>query len=172
MAQRSADAAKEIKELIDESVNRVDAGSRLVDQAGARSMSRSGGEASVRHCRRNCAASEEQRTGIEQVNQAVSQMDQVTQKNAALVEEASAAAQSLADQAKTLHDAVAVFRIDNGQRPPFLALTSQSGHQLQSPRVDTSSRATKIKNKHARVPVTDVAVPSAISSDSAEWHTF
>jgi methyl-accepting chemotaxis protein len=173
LAQRSADAAKEIKELIDESANRVDAGSKLVDQAGAainevvqavKRVSDIVGEIA--------SASEEQRTGIEQVNQAVSQMDQVTQKNAALVEEASAAAQSLADQAKTLHDAVAVFRIDNGQRSPLLALTSQSGHQLQSPTVDISSRATQIKNKNARVPVTDVAVPSAISSDPAEWQTF
>ncbi len=112
LAQRSANAAKEIKALIGESVNRVDIGSNLVEEAGAtiseivvsvKQVTDIIGEIS--------SASEEQRTGIEQVNQAVAQMDQVTQQNAALVEEASAAAQSMADQAQTLQDAVAVFRI-------------------------------------------------------------
>jgi methyl-accepting chemotaxis protein len=112
LAQRSAAAAKEIKDLIGESVNRVDAGSKLVEEAGGtisevvQSVKRVAdivGEIS--------SASEEQRTGIEQVNQAVVQMDQVTQQNAALVEEASAAAQAMAGQAKTLQDAVAVFKI-------------------------------------------------------------
>jgi len=113
LAQRSATAAKEIKDLIGESVNRVDAGSRLVEEAGStineivhsvRRVTDIIGEIS--------SASQEQRTGIEQVNQAVVQMDQVTQQNAALVEEASAAAQSMADQARGLREAVAVFKVD------------------------------------------------------------
>ena len=112
LAQRSASAAKEIKTLIGESVDRVQAGSKLVEDAGStinevvqsvRRVTDIMGEIS--------SASDEQRTGIEQVNQAVTQMDQVTQQNAALVEEASAAAQSMAEQARALSDAVAVFRI-------------------------------------------------------------
>jgi len=110
LAQRSAAAAKEIKDLIDESVNRVNSGSALVDEAGrtmseivqsVRQVSDLMGEIS--------AASGEQHRGIEQVNIAISQMDEVTQQNAALVEEASAAAQSMAEQARSLREAVAVF---------------------------------------------------------------
>jgi len=113
LAQRSAAAAKEITELIGESVNQVRAGSKLVEETGStineivQSVQRVTdimGEIS--------SASHEQRAGIEQVNQAVSQMDQVTQQNAALVEEAAAAAQSVAEQAQTLRDAVAFFKVD------------------------------------------------------------
>jgi methyl-accepting chemotaxis protein len=113
LAQRSASAAKEIKDLIGESVQRVEAGSKLVDEAGGtikevvqsvRRVTDIMGEIS--------SASQEQRTGIEQVSQAVSQMDQVTQQNAALVEQASAAAHSMAAQAQALRDAVAVFKVD------------------------------------------------------------
>jgi methyl-accepting chemotaxis protein len=112
LAQRSAAAAKEIKELIGESVNRVDAGSKLVDEAGTTITE------IVRSVRRVTdimgeisAASDEQSTGIEQVNRAVSQMDEATQQNAALVEQASAAAQSMALQAGELLDAVSVFKV-------------------------------------------------------------
>ena len=112
LAQRSAAAAKEIKALIGESVNRVEAGSKLVDDAGStineivESVKRVTGIMSE-----ISSASQEQSTVIEQVNQAVSQMDQVTQQNAALVEEASAAAHSMAEQAQALRDAVAVFKV-------------------------------------------------------------
>ncbi|MEX3967386.1 methyl-accepting chemotaxis protein [Paraburkholderia sp. EG286B] len=112
LAQRSATAAKEIKELIGESVTRVDTGSQLVEEAGStiseivQSVKRVSDIMSE-----IAAASEEQSTGIEQVNQAVTQMDEVTQQNAALVEEASAAAQSMAQQAQALREAVAVFKV-------------------------------------------------------------
>ena len=113
LAQRSAAAAKEIKELITDSVSKVDAGSALVDQAG-KTM-----DAVVASVKRVtdiiaeiAAASHEQTAGIEQVNQAIAQMDEVTQQNAALVEEAAAAAESLQDQAAQLVDAVSVFRVD------------------------------------------------------------
>ncbi|CAN0620035.1 methyl-accepting chemotaxis protein Tar [Burkholderia multivorans] len=119
LAQRSATAAKEIKDLISESVNRVDAGSKLVEEAGStineivesvKRVTDIVGEIS--------SASEEQSTGIEQVNTAVSQMDQVTQQNAALVEEAAAATDSLAKQAQELRQAMAVFTIaDDGWYP-------------------------------------------------------
>ncbi|AJK50186.1 methyl-accepting chemotaxis protein [Burkholderia plantarii] len=115
LAQRSANAAREIKERITDSLARVDAGARQVEQASSVM-----GEILVSVNKVNdlmgeiAAASVEQSTGIEQVNRAVAQMDQVTQQNAALVEEASAAALSLEDQTRVLKDAVAVFRTDTG----------------------------------------------------------
>ena len=114
LAQRSAGAAKEIKGLIDDSVNNVDAGSKLVTEAG-KTMDEV--VSSIRHVtdimNEIMAASQEQSSGIEQVNTAIGQMDQVTQQNAALVEEAAAASQSLRDQADKLAQVVSVFKIDN-----------------------------------------------------------
>ncbi|WP_310731976.1 methyl-accepting chemotaxis protein [Methylibium sp. Root1272] len=112
LAQRSAQAAKEIKELIGDSVDKVENGSRLVNDAG-HSMN----EIVAQVKRVNdliseiSAASVEQSTGISQVGDAVSQLDQVTQQNAALVEESAAAAESLKHQAATLADLVSVFKI-------------------------------------------------------------
>ncbi|WP_296952422.1 methyl-accepting chemotaxis protein [uncultured Massilia sp.] len=112
LAQRSATAAKEIKALIDDSTARVDAGGRLVEQAGATMQEL---HASVQRVTgimsEIAAASVEQTAGIEQVNVAVAQMDQVTQQNAALVEEAAAAADAMQEQARGLAEAVSVFRL-------------------------------------------------------------
>ena len=112
LAQRSSQAAKEIKTLIGDSVEQVEIGSRLVHDAG-KTMDEV--VTSVRQVadimQEITAASAEQSAGIEQVNQAVLQMDQVTQQNAALVEEAAAAAASLQDQAQILTDLVGVFRL-------------------------------------------------------------
>jgi len=113
LAQRSAAAAKEIKELISDSVNKVDAGSKLVHQAGATMDEIVDGIRRVTDIMGEItAASTEQSAGIEQVNQAIAQMDEVTQQNAALVEEAAAAASSLQDQAGSLAQVVGVFRFD------------------------------------------------------------
>ncbi|WP_375539615.1 methyl-accepting chemotaxis protein [Rugamonas fusca] len=113
LAQRSAAAAKEIKELIGDSVNKVDAGSSLVDQAGA-TMSKI--VASVEQVTsimgEIVAASHEQRDGIAQVNLAVTEIDSTTQQNAALVEQAAAAAASLQEQAANLAAVVSVFKLD------------------------------------------------------------
>ena len=112
LAQRSANAAKEIKGLIDESVGRVADGSALVHQAGTTM-----GEivASVQRVTdimgEISAASQEQSAGIEQVNQTVTQMDETTQQNAALVEEATASARALEEQAGELREAVSLFRL-------------------------------------------------------------
>ena len=112
LAQRSAAAAKEIKTLIGNSVDQVDAGAKLVDQAGAtmeqvvasiRRVTDIMGEITV--------ASAEQTDGIEQVNQAIAEMDQVTQQNAALVEESAAAAESMQQQAGRLAQVVSVFKL-------------------------------------------------------------
>ncbi|WP_454831178.1 methyl-accepting chemotaxis protein [Pseudoxanthomonas wuyuanensis] len=112
LAQRSANAAKEIKGLIDDSVGKVSDGSKLVNQAGATM-----GEivASVQRVTdimaEISAASQEQSAGIEQVNQTITQMDETTQQNAALVEEASAAARAMEEQATELATTVAIFRL-------------------------------------------------------------
>ncbi|AQR68887.1 methyl-accepting chemotaxis protein [Janthinobacterium sp. LM6] len=112
LAQRSAAAAKEIKGLIEDSVDKVNTGSALVDQAGATMEEIVASIRRVTDIMGDIAnASHEQSAGIEQVNQAISQMDQVTQQNAALVEEAAAAASSLQDRAVELVDVVAVFRL-------------------------------------------------------------
>ncbi|WDZ95986.1 methyl-accepting chemotaxis protein [Herbaspirillum sp. WKF16] len=113
LAQRSAAAAKEIKELIDDSVEKVGAGSQLVERAGS-TMTEV--VASVKRVTdivgEITAASHEQSTGIEEINRAITQMDEVTQQNAALVEEAAAAAQSLQDQAGRLSEVVSVFKVN------------------------------------------------------------
>lgn len=112
LAQRSAAAAKEIKALIDSSVAKVDAGSRLVDQAGMTMQEVVQAIHQVTDIMADItAASLEQTAGIEQVRLAVVQMDQVTQQNASLVEEAAAASESLSEQADTLAQAVKVFRL-------------------------------------------------------------
>ncbi|MGD0105310.1 MAG: methyl-accepting chemotaxis protein [Rhodopila sp.] len=115
LAQRSANAAKEIKGLISDSVSKVESGSRLVDTAG-KTM-----EEIVQSVKRVTdimaeisAASQEQRGGIEQVNTAIVQMDKVTQQNAALVEEAAAAAKSMEDQTGSMAEMVAQFRLADG----------------------------------------------------------
>ena len=117
LAQRSASAAKEIKVLIGDSVEKVEIGSKLVAHAGA-TMDEI--VKSVQHVTNIMAeissASHEQTSGIEQINQAVAQMDQVTQQNAALVEEAAAASESMQEQAAHLAQVVSVFTLDGGAR--------------------------------------------------------
>jgi len=116
LAQRSAAAAKEIKELIDNSVSKVDAGAKQVDQAGATMTEIVQAVKRVTDIMSEiAAASNEQSAGIEQVNQAITQMDEVTQQNAALVEEASAAAESMREQAGMLMRAVSIFRLDGSR---------------------------------------------------------
>ncbi|WP_343584578.1 methyl-accepting chemotaxis protein, partial [Herbaspirillum sp.] len=115
LAQRSAAAAKEIKDLIDDSVDKVGAGSRLVEQAG---QTMAEVVASVRRVTNVVAeitaASAEQSTGIEEINRAIALMDEGTQQNAALVEQAAAAARSMQDQAADLASLVSVFRLQAG----------------------------------------------------------
>jgi methyl-accepting chemotaxis protein len=115
LAQRSASAAKEIKALIDDSVSKVEEGSKLVAQAGSTM------EQVVSSVKRVTdvvseisAASGEQSDGIEQVNLAITQMDETTQQNSALVEEAAAASKSLQEQAQQLEQAVSVFKLESG----------------------------------------------------------
>ena len=130
LAQRSAGAAKEIKALISDSVEKVDAGSKLVDEAG---KTMDDIVTSVKHVAdimgEITAASQEQSSGIEEVNRAISQMDEMTQQNAALVEEAAAAAESMQEQAVKLAQAVSVFKMDGSGG----MMTSLPSRQAQSP---------------------------------------
>ncbi|KRB87166.1 methyl-accepting chemotaxis protein [Duganella sp. Root198D2] len=113
LAQRSAAAAKEIKELITESVQQVADGGKLADSAGAAMQDIVKSVQNVAGLMQEIAsASQEQSLGIDQVNQAVTQMDNTTQQNAALVEEAAAAAQSLSEQAARLEEVVGLFKLD------------------------------------------------------------
>ena len=126
LAQRSANAAKEIKGLIDDSVRTVGEGSKLVDEAGKTMEEILASSKRVADIIAEiAAASDEQSAGIEQVNQAIMQMDEVTQQNAALVEEAAAAAVALEDQAANLNRAMAVFKLsERGEgAAPVVAMT-------------------------------------------------
>ncbi|CAM2158647.1 methyl-accepting chemotaxis protein (plasmid) [Pararobbsia alpina] len=140
LAQRSASAAKEIKSLITDSVSRVAIGAEQVQRAGTtmgdivkavRQVTDIMGEIA--------AASAEQGKGIEQVNVAVTQMDEVTQQNAALVEQASAAAQAMAEQANTLRDAVAVFKVGQAEHASNTAVGSS--RREGNPHMLTARRA-------------------------------
>ncbi|WP_028215231.1 methyl-accepting chemotaxis protein [Paraburkholderia mimosarum] len=115
LAQRSADSAREIKDLIDEAVGKINTGGQLVDQGG-QNMSRI--VDSIQDVARMMAeisrASDEQSTGIEEVNRAVGHMDEMTQQNAALVEQAAAASASMHQQTGTLEDAMKAFKLATG----------------------------------------------------------
>ncbi|MCO4882426.1 methyl-accepting chemotaxis protein [Paraburkholderia caribensis] len=158
LAQRSAAAAKEIKALIETSAAHVSTGSTLVHDAGetmndvVRSVKRVTDIMSE-----IAAASTEQSTGIEQVNTAVAQMDQVTQQNAALVEQATAAAQSMADQAASLKAAVAMFRLDGGQ---------QGIHAAAAHAAPIRTRAVAAKKGVAQ------REPAVQTRAEVEWETF
>ncbi|SAL07443.1 methyl-accepting chemotaxis sensory transducer [Caballeronia arationis] len=165
LAQRSSAAAKEIKSLIETSGDRVQAGTELVARAGE-TMQRVGtaiqrvtdimGEIA--------SASNEQSRGIEQVNQAISQMDEVTQQNAALVEEAAAAAGSMEDQAKQLTAAVAVFR--TGQT---LSVSSTNNYAPQPTRTATPKKSPPVTR--AAKPSLAAAHPVHTAADG-DWATF
>jgi len=122
LAQRSAAAAKEIKTLIDDSVSKVAAGSKLVGEAGTTMEEVVDSIKRVNDIMSEItAASAEQSSGIEQVNQAIVQMDTVTQQNAALVEESAAAAESMQQQAKSLVQLVSVFQTGEGHGAPAVS---------------------------------------------------
>jgi methyl-accepting chemotaxis protein len=182
LAQRSAAAAKEIKGLIDDSVEKVGNGSRLVEQAG---ITMNEVVQSVRRVSDVVAeissASKEQSDGIEQVNHAVSQMDQTTQQNAALVEQAAAAAQSLQDQANRLTAVVSVFKLDSHAAPARPA----PARPAPTPRPAAAKvvPARKAASAPAAVPTPAAAQPKALparraatsrppSDDVGDWEQF
>ncbi|WP_250472315.1 methyl-accepting chemotaxis protein [Caballeronia sp. GAFFF1] len=170
LAQRSSTAAKEIKELIDNSVARVQSGTTLVDEAGRTMNEIIGAVQRVTDIMGEiAAASAEQTTGIEQVSRAVTQMDEVTQQNAALVEEAAAAAQSLEDQAARLRQAVAVFQVTEGAGLAASSLqvpaTVSAKPKRVAPPAPTAPTAPTVKPAAS-------AKPAALSTAGGDWETF
>ena len=166
LAQRAGAAAKEIKTLIDGSVDTVDAGSRLVGQAG---QTMEGIVDSVRRVTdmmaEIMAASQEQSAGIDQINQAVGQMDQVTQQNAALVEQAAAAAQSLQEQAGSLAREVSVFRLGAGAHGRVAApARPAAAPQEPRPAIASPARSTAVALPRAQ------ARPAPSADDG--WEEF
>ncbi|GIZ52805.1 methyl-accepting chemotaxis protein [Noviherbaspirillum aridicola] len=162
LAQRSASAAREIKTLIGDSLEKVDAGARLADQAGSTMSEVVSGIRNVTDIMDEIsAASREQATGIAQVNDAVTQMDQVTQQNAALVEQAAAAASSLQDQAMQLARAVSVFRVPGGRDTASAAV----------PAVAKPAAARKAPTLPRNAALT---APRAVGTPApdGEWETF
>jgi len=167
LAQRSAAAAKEIKTLIGDSVEKVDAGSKLVAEAGTTMDEIVDGVKRVADIMAEItAASQEQSDGIEQVNQAVGQMDQVTQQNAALVEEAAAAAESLQDQAKNLAQAVSVFRVGS----EYMAQAEAPRRTIQSTAVRTPIAARKTSLAAPERKPTAPVKPASAGGD--DWEEF
>ncbi|MCW0380685.1 hypothetical protein NB697_003531 [Xanthomonas sacchari] len=167
LAQRSANAAKEIKGLIDDSVGRVAQGSALVDQAGKTMQEIVTSVQRVTDIMGEiAAASQEQSAGIEQVNQTVTQMDETTQQNAALVEEATAAARSMEEQAGQLSQAVAVFKIEASSAP--------LGHPAvpSAPSRPAARSAAKPVAKPAARPVRQSARPVAVAAGDDSWQEF
>jgi methyl-accepting chemotaxis protein len=171
LAGRSADAAKEIKNLIGDSVSRVEQGTVLVDQAGVtmrevvssiKRVTDLMGEIS--------AASTEQSLGVAQVGEAVTQMDQVTQQNAALVEEMAAAASSLKSQAQDLVQTVAVFKLSNTDSTPRAKVSyspsSRPSVPSQRPSVKAASKPTALSAPKRVKAVT------AKAGDAEDWESF
>jgi methyl-accepting chemotaxis protein len=169
LAGRSAEAAKEIKQLITDSVERVEQGSALVDQAGAtmnevvasiRRVTDIMGEIS--------AASSEQSAGVAQVGEAVTSMDQATQQNAALVEEMAAAASSLRSQAQDLVQTVAVFKVDGAQ--PVAARAASLAPAPSLPVRSSAPAAPAAVALPKALPAAAAASPAAESTE--DWETF
>jgi len=158
LAQRSAAAAKEIKSLIGDSVEKVENGSRLVGQAGTTMDEVVGSVKRVTSIIGEIAvASGEQNAGIDQINEAIAQMDAVTQQNAALVEQAAAAAEAMQQQAQSLEQAVSVFKIHES----FI-------HAAPAPRAPVHARPAKAPPR--RIASKPVAKP--VAAGDTEWEEF
>jgi len=153
LAQRSAEAAKEIKSLITDSVDRVNAGARIADDAGKTMVEVVGSVNRVSKIIGEIAsATSEQSTGIAQVNQAVADLDKVTQQNASLVEESTAASESLRELAGEMTQAVSVFRLADGQQntlpaPKAAVKLSAPTHQKMLPKREAPARVPAPKAK-------------------------
>lgn len=151
LAQRSAGAAKEIKALIIDSVEKVDLGGKLVDEAG-----RTMGEivSSIKHVAdimsEITAASQEQSSGIVEINTAITHMDEMTQQNAALVEQAAAAAESLQEQAEALSSTVATFKLEHGAATASMKPRATAKPAPLKTSTSTASAPKKIKHSSAK----------------------
>ena len=179
LAQRSAEAAKEIKALIGASVERVEMGTALVDQAGETMQEIVGSIRRVADIMGEISsASVEQSSGVSQVGEAVSQMDQVTQQNAALVEESSAAAASLKSQAERLVQAVAVFRLSHGESHHHVVSSAPttrvpagtfSGSERRGP--NRAKNVTRLQGRSAPAHTPAASPPERATGSAEPVHT-
>ncbi|REC96306.1 methyl-accepting chemotaxis protein-1 (serine sensor receptor) [Kushneria indalinina DSM 14324] len=186
LSSRSADAAREIKTLVNDSVTKVANGSELVNRSG---QTLGGIVESINKMTdivaEIAAASREQSTGIDQVNQAISQMDSVTQQNAALVEEAAAASRSMEQSARVLREQVAFFKVSHGgtkgRAPvPVASRVMEKPVSHKSPAPAASTRSPASPASPARKPAAELKTPAkgqsvkapATTSDADEWETF
>ena len=166
LAQRSAVAAKEIKVLIEDSVGKVYAGSKQVDQAGATMTEIVNAVKRVTDIMAEiAAASNEQSSGIEQVNQAITQMDEMTQQNAALVEEAAAVAEAMQEQAKALYAEVGIFKVTGGKEAA-LRLAEKMAHVSADRHVIAHPRTAIAPSRSARKRV------NAKEGNDGDWKEF
>ena len=176
LAQRSSAAAKEIKQLIDDSVTTVDIGSKLVAQAGStmdevvssvKRVTDIVGEIT--------AASHEQSVGLDEINRAITQMDEVTQQNAALVEEAAAAAQSLQEQASNLSQIVSVFKLDRHALPQGQTHTATAPKRTVNITPEPASLPAKANVKTALKTAAakkTIASEAPAHDDAGSWEQF
>ena len=171
LAQRSAAAAKEIKELISDSVAKVEDGTRLVDEAGTTMDEIVTAVKRVTDIMSEIsAASHEQSSGIEQVNQAVTQMDEVTQQNAALVEQAAAATESMKEQAQALIQAVGTFRLaGDGGQTGTVAKRSNRASVAKLPSRGSATKKVAAKSAHDSAPSQPRKVAAGGGDD---WEEF
>ena len=176
LALRSAAAAKEIKTLIGDSVEKVEVGTKLVDNAGKTMEEIVNAVKLVTDIMSEIsAASAEQSNGIEQVNKAISQMDEVTQQNAALVEEAAAAAELLEEEAQNLTQSVSIFKLSEGQQTRAIVapVTSRAvvkpavKHVLHSPALKSATA-----EKHTAASKPKTLSSKSAKKDSDEWEEF
>jgi methyl-accepting chemotaxis protein len=181
LAGRSAEAAKEIKNLIGASVAKVEAGSQLVGEAGT---SMNDIVTQVKRVAELIAeissTAHEQTSGIDQINQAITQLDNVTQQNAALVEQAAAAADSLNQQAGRMVEVVSVFKLANGTTPVALQRVTQT--QRTAPRQPAlpKKKTPELRLKTTKAPTVSASAPKQIAASrptasaaaESDWETF
>ena len=176
LAQRSATAAKEIKVLIDDSVEKVDGGSAVVDEAGqTMGLIVTSVQQVADIMAEITSASQEQSLGIEQVNEAISQMDEMTQQNAALVEQAAAAAQSMQDEAATLSASVSVFKLGEAQAPAPQRAAGPAARPAAAPKLAAVKPAAKppaAKPPAAAKPAASRPAAKAKADPNSEWEEF
>ena len=172
LAQRSAASAKEIRGLIENSVNRVEAGARLVEQAGVTMNELVASVRKVAEIMTEIAsASHEQSSGIDQINKAITQMDTVVQMNASLVEEATAAATSMASQATGLAQSVAQFRVDASEADAALA-PAQAQSRSQSRSQSQSSQRRSLAAHEHKGAVAGRREPALAAGEQEDWKEF
>jgi methyl-accepting chemotaxis protein len=175
LAQRSAAAAKEIKSLIEDSVGKVEVGSKLVEEAGHTTQEIVTSIKRVTDIMAEIsAASLEQSSGIEQVNTAITQMDDVTQQNAALVEEAAAAAESLKEQAMQLVQEVTRFKLESDVAQTQRIVAEKTMHKIAAPQAKNNTKTSKriAAQKLIKKPEThELAAPKAVEPDD-DWKEF